>query len=74
MNVLSEAQGWLLIGVFFIAMFSVLAFLPKARKTKKFFLVGNRNVPWVMTPVNLFQRCLCFTPITMKSCKGGVPI
>jgi len=48
MNVLSQAQGWLLIGVFFIAMFSVLAFLPKSKKTKKLFLVGNRNISWLV--------------------------
>lgn len=53
MNVLSQAQGWLLIGVFFIAMFSVLAFLPKSKKTKKFFLVGNRNVPWFIMGLSM---------------------
>lgn len=53
MNVLSQVQGWLLIGVFFIAMFSVLAFLPKSKKTKKLFLVGNRNVPWLIMGLSM---------------------
>lgn len=44
MQILTSAQGWLLIGVFFVAMFSVIALLPKERKTKKMFLVGNRSV------------------------------
>lgn len=53
MNVLSQAQGWLLIGVFFIAMFSVLAFLPKSKKTKKLFLVGNRNISWLIMGLSM---------------------
>ena len=47
MQILASAQGWLLIGVFFVAMFSVIALLPKERKTKKMFLVGNRSVGWI---------------------------
>ncbi len=46
-------QGWLLIGVFFIAMFSVLAFLPKSKKTKKLFLVGNRNISWLIMGLSM---------------------
>ena len=53
MNVLTQAQGWLLIGVFFVAMFSVLVLLPKSKKTKKFFLVGNRNVPWLIMGLSM---------------------
>ena len=53
MKVLSQTQGWLLIGVFFIAMFSILAFLPKSRKTKKLFLVGNRNISWVIMGLSM---------------------
>lgn len=53
MNVLSQTQGWLLIGVFFIAMFSVLAFLPKTKRTKKLFLVGNRNVSWIVMGLSM---------------------
>lgn len=48
MNVLTQAQGWLLIGVFFVAMFSIIALLPKTKKTKKLFLVGNRNISWIV--------------------------
>ncbi len=36
MQILTSAQGWLLIGVFFVAMFSVIALLPKERKTKRY--------------------------------------
>lgn len=53
MEVLTQSQGWLLIGVFFIAMFSLLALLPKSRKTKKEFLVGNRNVSWIIMGLSM---------------------
>lgn len=53
MNVLSQTQGWLLIGVFFVAMFSILAFLPKTKNTKKLFLVGNRNVSWIIMGLSM---------------------
>lgn len=53
MEVLTQAQGLLLIGVFFIAMFSVLAFLPKSKRTKKMFLVGNRSISWVIMGLSM---------------------
>ena len=53
MNVLTQSQGWLLIGVFFVAMFSIIALLPKTKKTKKLFLVGNRNISWVIMGLSM---------------------
>lgn len=53
MEILTQTQGWLLIGVFFIAMFAILAILPKEQMSKKAFLVGNRNVSWLIMGLSM---------------------
>ena len=53
MQILSQFEGMMLIGVFFLAMVAIIFMLRKRVQTKAEFLVANRTAPWLLTAFSM---------------------
>ena len=53
MQILSQFEGMMLIGVFFLAMVAIIFMLRKREQTKAEFLVANRTAPWLLTAFSM---------------------
>ena len=53
MNVLTQFEGMMLIGIFFLAMVTIIFMLRKREQTKAEFLVANRTAPWLLTAFSM---------------------
>ena len=49
MEILSQFEGMMLIGGFFLAMVAMIYLLRKREQTKEEFLVAGRCAPWLLT-------------------------
>lgn len=53
MKVLSQFEGYTIIGIFFIIVLVSILLTEKKRQTKKEFLVASRNAPWLITAFSM---------------------
>ena len=53
MQILSQFEGMMLIGIFFLAMVAIIFMLRKREQTKAEFLVANRTAPWLLTAFSM---------------------
>ena len=53
MEILSQFEGMMLIGSFFLAMVAIIFMLRKREQTKEEFLVANRCAPWLLAAFSM---------------------
>ena len=53
MEILSQFEGMMLIGGFFLAMVAIIFMLRKREQTKEEFLVANRCAPWLLAAFSM---------------------
>lgn len=53
MEILSQFEGMMLIGSFFLAMVAIIFMLRKRQQTKEEFLVAGRTAPWLLTAFSM---------------------
>lgn len=53
MEILTQFEGMMLIGVYFLAMVAIILMLRKREQTKAEFLVANRSAPWLLTAFSM---------------------
>lgn len=53
MEILTQFEGMMLIGIFFLAMVAIIFMLQKREQTKEEFLVANRCAPWLLTAFSM---------------------
>ena len=53
MEILSQFEGMMLIGSFFLAMVAIIFMLRKRKQTKEEFLVANRCAPWLLAAFSM---------------------
>ncbi|MBQ8807257.1 MAG: hypothetical protein IJZ68_12555 [Bacteroidaceae bacterium] len=53
MEILSQFEGMMLIGSFFLAMVAIIFLLRKREQTKEEFLVANRCAPWLLAAFSM---------------------
>lgn len=53
MEILTQFEGMMLIGIYFLAMVAIIMMLRKREQTKEEFLVANRCTPWLLTAFSM---------------------
>lgn len=53
MEILTQFEGMMLIGIYFLAMVAIIMMLRKREQTKEEFLVANRCAPWLLTAFSM---------------------
>lgn len=53
MEILTQFEGMMLIGVYFLAMVAIIMMLRKREQTKEEFLVAGRTAPWLLTAFSM---------------------
>lgn len=53
MQVLSQFEGLVLVGIFFSVMLAIIIMLRKRNLNKEEFLVANRTAPWLLTAFSM---------------------
>ena len=53
MEILTQFEGMMLIGIFFIAVVAIIFMLRNREQTKEEFLVANRCAPWLLTAFSM---------------------
>lgn len=53
MQILSQFEGMMLIGIYFLAMVAIVMMLRKREQTKEEFLVAGRSASWILTAFSM---------------------